>query len=83
MEYRNGGKGELFERLHGSLLGVKEASYAEIGRGLGMGEGAVKVAAHRIRKRFRRHLREEIALTVGEQADIDAEIQELFAALRA
>lgn len=82
-EYRNGGKGDLFERLHGTLLGAKEATHAEIGRELGMAGGAVKVAAHRMRKRFRGHLREEIALTVGEQTDIDAEIQELFAALRA
>lgn len=81
-EYRRAGKAKLFDALHGSLLGAKEASYSEIGGGLGLAEGAVKVAAHRLRKRFRNHLRDEIAATVGEEADVDAELQELFAALR-
>lgn len=81
-EYRQAGKAELFDALHGSLLGAKESSYGEVGERLELAEGAVKVAAHRLRKRFRGHLREEIAATVGEEADIDAELQELFAVLR-
>lgn len=81
-EYEAAGKAELYRLLSGSLQGAKEASHAEVGAALGMAEGAVKVAAHRMRKRFRVHLRDEIARTVGEEADIDAELQELFAALR-
>ena len=69
-------------RAAGSQPGAWEASYGEIGERLGLAEGAVKVAAHRLRKRFRGRLRDEIAAMVGEEADIDAELQELFAVLR-
>jgi RNA polymerase sigma factor (sigma-70 family) len=81
-EHLRAGKAELFERLSGSLQGAKDASFADVGKALGMNEGAVKVAAHRMRKRFRILLREEIASTVGEEADIDAELQELMKVLR-
>ncbi|MBG88836.1 MAG: RNA polymerase subunit sigma-24 [Verrucomicrobiales bacterium] len=81
-EYRSAGKAELFDGLSGSLLGAKEASYSKVGERLGQAEGAVKVAAHRLRKRFRNHLRAEGAQTVGEEADIDFELQELFNAMR-
>jgi RNA polymerase sigma-70 factor (ECF subfamily) len=44
---------------------------------------AVKVAVHRLRKRFRDALRDEIAQTVAGEEDIDAELRSLFAALEA
>lgn len=81
-EHVRDGKAELFERLGGSLLGAKDSSYSEVGEALGLSEGAVKVAAHRMRKRFRAVLREEIARTVGKEADVDAELQELLSTLR-
>jgi RNA polymerase sigma-70 factor (ECF subfamily) len=43
--------------------------------------GAVKVAVHRLRQRYRDLLREEIARTVDDPAEIDEEIRQLFAAL--
>jgi RNA polymerase sigma-70 factor (ECF subfamily) len=46
-----------------------------------MTEGAVKVAVHRLRRRYRGVLREEIAQTVADRAEIDDEIRQLFSAL--
>ena len=48
---------------------------------LGMTEGAVKVAVHRLRRRYRELLKEEIAQTVADPAEIDEELRELFAAV--
>jgi RNA polymerase sigma factor (sigma-70 family) len=81
-EYATAGKSAVFDALNASLLGDKEGSHAEAGKKLGLAEGTVKVAAHRLRKRFRNHLRKEIAETVGAEADIDSELQDLFSALR-
>ncbi|PWU22158.1 MAG: RNA polymerase subunit sigma-24 [Verrucomicrobia bacterium] len=76
------GKKQLFEELKPVLSGEKSAkSYAEIGARLGMSEGAVKVAVHRLRQRYREILRLEIANTVGSPEEIDDEIRHLFAAL--
>jgi RNA polymerase sigma-70 factor (ECF subfamily) len=46
-----------------------------------MTQGAVKVAASRLRKRYGEILREEIARTVADPADVDDEVRALFAAL--
>jgi len=46
-----------------------------------MTEGAVKVALHRLRKRYRELLRKEIAQTVSSRAEVEDEIRALFAAL--
>jgi RNA polymerase sigma-70 factor (ECF subfamily) len=46
-----------------------------------MSEGAAKVAVHRLRKRYRQLLREEIAKTLNEGDSIEDEIRELFQAL--
>jgi RNA polymerase sigma-70 factor (ECF subfamily) len=46
-----------------------------------MSEGAVRVAAHRLRRRYRELLRDEIAQTVTTEDQIDQEIRDLFAAL--
>jgi len=56
--------------------------YAEVAGKLGTTEGAVKVAVHRLRKRYRALLREEIAHTVASPSEIDEEIRHLFAAFR-
>ncbi len=71
----------LFERLKGSLTGETADSYAEAATALAMTEGAVKVAAHRLRKRYRDLLRDEIAQTVEDSAAVDDEIRALFTAL--
>ena len=46
-----------------------------------MSEGAVKVAVHRLRQRYRAILRAEIAQTVAAEADVEDELRHLFAAL--
>jgi RNA polymerase sigma-70 factor (ECF subfamily) len=45
-----------------------------------MNENAVRVALHRLRRRFGESLREEIAPTVGSAAEVEDEIRHLFAA---
>jgi RNA polymerase sigma factor (sigma-70 family) len=52
--------------------------YAEIAAARGTSEGAVKVAVHRLRARYREHLRAEIRETVAEEADVDDEIRHLL-----
>lgn len=55
--------------------------YHKVADELGMSEGAVKVAMHRLRRRYRQLLRDEIAQTVSTEDQIDEEIRDLFAAL--
>jgi DNA-directed RNA polymerase specialized sigma24 family protein len=75
-------KRTLYERLRPALL-EQEASpgYRQIADDLGLTEGAVKMAAHRLRARYRELLREEIARTVSGPDEVDAEIGALLAAL--
>lgn len=81
-EYAEEGKGELFERVKSTLGGDRaSAPYARIARELGTSEGAVKVAVHRLRQRYRAVLRAEIAQTVATAADVEDELRHLFAAL--
>jgi len=75
------GRGERFENLVGSLTG-DESDRSEVAARLGLSKGAVKVAVHRLRKRYRELLRAEIAETVSDPADIDLEMSYLLAALR-
>lgn len=72
------GKGALYEALKGFLVGGETESHAEAGARLGMSAGAVKVAVHRLRRRWRELLREEIAQTVADPAEIDEEIRYLL-----
>lgn len=69
----------LFERLKEYLWGeAGQATYASIASELGLTPTAVKVAAHRLRQRFREVLRAEIAHTVTTESDIDDELRHLF-----
>jgi len=71
-----------FETLKNFLAGSPQgASYAEAARTLGISETNAKVAAHRMRKRYRELLRAEIAQTVQRSDEIDGEIRDLFAVL--
>jgi RNA polymerase sigma-70 factor (ECF subfamily) len=81
-EYDAREKGRLFAVLEPGLTGETPAGLcAEWAAALGMEEGAVRVALHRMRRRFGELLREEIARTVASQADIEEEIRQLFAAI--
>jgi RNA polymerase sigma-70 factor (ECF subfamily) len=79
-EYAESGKGALFDVLKGTLAG-EAAGYRELGTRLGLSEGAVKVAVHRLRQRYREKLRAVIAETVASPSQVDDEIRDLFAAL--
>jgi RNA polymerase sigma-70 factor (ECF subfamily) len=72
----------LFERLKVYLTGEDPGhTYAEAAAALGMSEGAVKVAVHRLRRKFRELLREEIAETVSSDEEIDDEIRHLWSSV--
>jgi RNA polymerase sigma-70 factor (ECF subfamily) len=80
-EFNAADKKELFEKLKGYLMVEKEAiPYAKAAQMSGMNEGAVKVAVHRLRRRFRELFREEVAHTVSKPEEIDEEIRHLLAA---
>lgn len=82
-DYETSGKAALFEQCQPFLTGGSvQVSYAEIGRRLEMTEGAVKVAVHRLRNRYRDFLKEEVAQTLGEDGDIEEELAELLTAVR-
>lgn len=82
-EHVNAGKEPIFEALK-SFLSRADAdeSFADVAERLGISVNAAKVAAHRMRKRYRELLRAEVAQTVADEADVDDEIRALFAALR-
>jgi RNA polymerase sigma-70 factor (ECF subfamily) len=81
-EYQSQGKGELYEELKPHLGGESPAApYGVIAEKLGLSEGAVKTAAHRLRRRCRELLRDEAAQTVSDESDAEAELRELFEAL--
>lgn len=70
---------ELFHALKPALSGDGLVeTYNDIGGRLGLTEGAVKVAVHRLRKKYRAFLRAEIGQTVASAAEIDEEIRYLF-----
>jgi RNA polymerase sigma-70 factor (ECF subfamily) len=76
VEGRRGGV--QFETLRPFLTGDEGASYAEAARTLERAEGALRVAVHRLRRRFGRCLRETLGDTVNAPADIDAELEYLI-----
>ena len=76
------GKGRLYEQLRTFLMmGKNDIPYAKAAAALEMTEGAVRVAIHRLRRRYRELLREEIAQTLSDPAQADEEMQALFSAL--
>jgi RNA polymerase sigma factor (sigma-70 family) len=81
-EYVRDGKQKLFEQLKPTLTEAsRSVAYAEIARRLDATEGAVKVAVHRLRHRYREILRAEIAETVAGPDEVEDELRNLFAAL--
>lgn len=81
-ESRAEGKAAWFEQLKPFLMvGKGEIPYAQAAAAMKMSEGAVRVAVHRFRKRYRELLRDEIAQTLANPAQADDELQALFAAL--
>ena len=82
--YASDGRLLVFEALKVFIWGDQATlSDAELAPNLGLTEGAVKVAAHRLRGRYREFLREEIAKTVATPGEVDEELQHLIAVLTA
>jgi RNA polymerase sigma-70 factor (ECF subfamily) len=71
-----------FDVLKGTLSGA-DVSREEIAKKLGLSEGALKVAIHRLRQRYREVLRAEIAETVNSPDEVEDEMRHLVAVLRA
>jgi RNA polymerase sigma-70 factor (ECF subfamily) len=81
-EMTQAGKLHHYEALRPVLLGeAKRTSYSAIAATLNLTENAARVAAHRIRRRYRELLREEVARTLADPADLDEEIRSLFSSL--
>ncbi len=75
------GRGKQFDRLKIFLTAGKGAhSHTDVAKALGMDEGAVRVAVHRLRKRYRQLLRDEISQTLSDPAQADEELRALFGA---
>jgi RNA polymerase sigma-70 factor (ECF subfamily) len=81
-EFANQGKRDQFAALRVTLTAPRGTTpYAELARGLGIREGAVKVAVHRLRQRYRELLRETIADTVAGPEEVDDELRHLLQVL--
>ena len=75
------GKAKLFEQLKIFITTGKGAlSHADAAKKLGMDETAVRVAVHRLRKRYRQLLRDEISQTLADESQVDEEMRALFGA---
>jgi RNA polymerase sigma-70 factor (ECF subfamily) len=78
------GRTAEFDELKACLLGQAPAGgYAAVAARLGLSEGAVKAAVHRLRRRFQSLLRQRVAETVADGRDVDDEIRHLIQALSA
>jgi len=77
-EFVQHGRPEHFERLKVFLLGQSDAPYAALAREMNTSEGALKVAIHRLRKRYRELFRQEIADTVADPAEVESEFRYLL-----
>jgi RNA polymerase sigma-70 factor (ECF subfamily) len=82
-EFEQAGKQQQFDCLKIYLTGETDTpGYRDAAVQLGLTEGAVKVAVHRLRRRYRELVRDEIVQTVAGPQDVDEELRHLFAALR-
>lgn len=80
-EFVQHGRPEHFARLKVFLLGHNDAPYAALAQEMSTSEGALKVAIHRLRKRYRELFRQEIADTVADPAEVEAELRFLATVL--
>jgi hypothetical protein len=82
-ECSSNNKADLCSKLECFLSGERgEVSYAQVATELGMGEGAIKMAVLRLRRRYSELIRAEIAQTVTTPQEADEELQFLFTVLR-
>lgn len=81
-EFTAKGDAATFAALKGTLTGA-EIEREQLAKDLGMTDGALKVAVHRLRQRYREVLRAEIGETVDATSDVDEEMRYLARVLRA
>jgi RNA polymerase sigma factor (sigma-70 family) len=80
-EWTADGKAERFEQMKIFLTSGKgEISYAQAASDLRMDEGALRVAVHRLRKRYRELLRHEVGHTLSDPAMVEEELAVLLGA---
>jgi RNA polymerase sigma-70 factor (ECF subfamily) len=78
-EYAGAGRAAVFDRLKDYLVADESAgTYKEAADDLGMNAGAVKVAVHRLRRRYHDALRRRVADTVESDQDVDEELRHLL-----
>ncbi len=82
-EMQDSGKTDAFQKLKPFLSGDGDTPpISEVASEMGVTEDALKMAIHRIRKRFRDAVKKEISQTVTEPGSVDEEMQSLMSALR-
>ena len=78
-EQEESGKGRVFEQLKFCLTGERSAlPYSALSEQLAISEAALKVQVHRLRKRYRELLRQEVAHTVSDPEEVEQELRDLF-----
>ena len=83
LEAASSSRAGQFDRLRGYLTGAEPAvSYRQVAADLGLSEGAVKTAVHRLRQEYGRLLREEIAATIADPGELDDELRHLLTVIR-
>jgi RNA polymerase sigma factor (sigma-70 family) len=83
-EYNVDGKTELYERLQPGLTGKADQGwYTILAAEMRMSEGSIRVALHRLRRRFGELLRKEVGRTVVDPGEVDEEIRHLFSVIEA
>lgn len=81
-EWEAAGKGILFHKLQVFLSGDTDTiSYSQAALELGMSEGAIRTAVHRLRRRYGEILRDEVAQTITRPDDLEDELHHLLAVL--
>jgi RNA polymerase sigma-70 factor (ECF subfamily) len=80
-EFVHHGRLEHFEQLKVFLLGQSDIPYAALAREMNISEGTLKVAIHRLRKRYRELFRQEILDTVADPKEVESELRYLAAVL--
>lgn len=80
-EYEAAGRAERFDGLKGFLTGQKTISGREAAQRLGIAEGTVRVAVHRLKRRYGELLRDEVSRTIAAGENVDDELARLAASL--
>jgi RNA polymerase sigma-70 factor (ECF subfamily) len=78
-EFTEAGKQSQFDILRQTLMGdSSRLTFESLGQQLGQSPDAARQAAHRLRKRYRELLRQEVAATLSDEEDIEVEIRSLI-----